>query len=233
MNLYLILKTLWRHKIIMFFSAIAGAWLALSATQNSHTTYQGKLDLMLDAGGGGLVTVGRQSNESGFFARTVQLANTYAYMLTSTPVTRKLHKKFGPISEEISALANDGAPIITLTIIGDKPTRIQMLSKGMAESFSTYISEVQNINNIANEDRIKIVTLGEPTLTQLKSRKQEIALLMLLGPLMFGVAASLMLENLKASREREKEQKVLTAVVNKPHQVTEDQQKETVNEVKA
>lgn len=198
MDIKVIFKTLWRFKLIMLIAILMGSWLSYNASLDSITTYESRINIMLDTPNSDLVKVGLNPGESFSLGRTVQLAETYAYMATSEPVLRGLQEEGLLSGYSVSAaLIGKKAPIIELIVVGDDSYQVMEVTDRVADNFINHIKTIQDSNNVQELNRILINKLGRPSSAKpLKSRKLETMLLMFMGPLMGGIFLSFIMENL-------------------------------------
>jgi len=201
MDLYLLFKTLWRHKGLMILSIFAGTWIALGAAANTHTTYESSVKLMLDSPRAALFTLGLSTTESVDLRRGQQLATLCANILTSEPLVKKAERDVGPISESIAAAASVDVPIITVTVVGMDAERTQNIANKLAVNFVGYVVSAQDRYAVPREKRLIIRLLGSAApAVPLKSRTIEIALIGFMAPVIGGAFLSFMIENIKQAR---------------------------------
>lgn len=182
----------------MLFAILLGAWFASQAAARSYTTYSSNIKIILDTPESNLVKVGINPGEHGTFARTIQLAGTYSYLVKSDPVLERLQSRFGRIKEAIEVQPVQNAPIIDVSVTGMFPRRVEGLTKALAESFQEYITASQDAKDIDRNNRIIVNTLGANSpASPLKSRKTETVVLLFFGPVMLGALLAFTLENLQ------------------------------------
>ena len=194
-------QALWRYKFIVLLAVTAGIWLAASASSRSYTTYESNVRLILDTPSSTLVKVGIEPGERDALERTINLAQTYAYLVDSGPVKQKLRSEFGTIRETIDVQSIQDSPIIEIAVSGRFPRRVERVTEAVATGFLEHITNRQNEHEIAAGDRITVSLIGSPSSAlPLKSRKTETMALMFLGPVLLGGLVVVVLENLRGGR---------------------------------
>lgn len=208
MNLYLVFKVLLRHKLIISLSILIGIWMAISAySSGGYTTYEGTIRIMLNTPNSAVVSLA--SAENADLNKLMQIAPIYSVMLTSEPVLKEVSNKMDPLTESITAQSVEKAPIIEVTIIGNKRVQVEKAAILISQSFIKYIIGLQEKYKVANESRIGVSVLAPPTVVATQSRTKEIALIMFLIPVVIAVSLSFVIENYKQSK---KEQQALEAL---------------------
>jgi capsular polysaccharide biosynthesis protein len=222
MDLNQLLKVLLKHKLLLIFGfilSVALSWFSLykvnftsgkwEVKPRSLTKYETHINLFVDQPGFPLGRVGKYPEEAGNYGRTVELANVYAFLITSEKITQKVEEKVGPINGEIQASAVPNTPVIVITVRGTDPSYILRLAEITANVFISYVKESQELNKIPPDDRVIVSTLAPPAKpSPLQSRKLEIAFLTFLGTFTLVCGLIFLFENLEMNRKQAKLQKL-------------------------
>ncbi len=225
MDLALLARVLWRHRIIVgvgLFAAIALAFLSLvrvglggsgpKLQYRQHEEWQSLATLFVSQRGfpygRAVIPDGQDPSRFGNYA------TLYAHLAMSDAVKR-LILRGGPIdaSHEFMGaapvLANPGdsssppLPLIDLWAISDPPQRAEALTRRATAAFMQYLDEVQQANKIPLDQRVVVTVVSagnEPLL--LKKRSKTLAVVIFLTVAMATCGLAFIVENVKRRRRQ-------------------------------
>lgn len=199
MDLMRILEVCWARKWVLVGACVVGGVLAfLSVSRGgSKTEYETSAEIILEEPqfGLGSLDVNPTRPDPG---RLIGLALTYARLLESDLVVRRVQEAVGPTNTRVSTSPISGTPIIEVNVSGDNGRDVRRVAAATAEEFIDYVAERQEESKIEPRDRVMVHWLRRPGVAnQVRSRTAEMALLAFLAPVALGLAAALALENLR------------------------------------
>lgn len=194
-----------RHWILMTVGAVLGIALALSVlfrfdpsappaerlTQKSYTVYQQDMQLAVIDPGFAMGRAGNDPNRPDTFPKTIQLAETYAYLLVSDAVRAAADKSAGRFSGEILSQRVQDSPIIQVTLKGNDPQQAKDYGVALAAALEKFLAAQQEQQGVPSKDRMTIQVLSAPSAPEpVQSRQWEMAFVAFLAPLVaaYGVA---------------------------------------------
>lgn len=214
MDLSRILRVLWSHRWLLLAGAVFGLVLSFLSVYRigtdksgtwvyeprSYTTYRTTARVILERPG---FELGRALTMKEAYSypdpeRTINLAVTYAYMMTSDFVERDVRREVGPVKAKIEAQPVESAPIIELTVEGRDSRHIKRVAQAVVDSFARYLKKRQDTSGVPVNDRVLVAKLEGPTPpAPQRSRTTEVALLAFLAPVAAFGGAALVFENVQ------------------------------------
>lgn len=241
MDMRALLGAAWKRKWLVALGFLVGAVLSFNSlyradlefvdgrprvaiSENSHASYEANVQLMLFDPAFGIGRAGQDRERPDSFNRTVQLAPSYAALLTSQPVMRALEASNGPVDVAIAPTPVENSPIIQVKVSGSDGARVVQIADGVAPAFMHYLKDSQESHEIPAYDRMIVRQLsaaGRPMVTI--SRNTEIAALAFLMPIAMVFALVFILENVTRPQVDEKEEDAaLTDEHRVPSRATDD-----------
>jgi hypothetical protein len=128
------------------------------------------------------------------------LAPTYAQLLTSDVIRRSAEASLGAKIDpkSVSDTVEQGSPMIKLSVEGTEAATLPLRAQALLNSLRDYIATGQQQNGVPQEFRLTVRGIGAPSKPEIKSNRQlEIALILLVFPVMAALALAVRLESRK------------------------------------
>jgi len=158
-------------------------------------TYQSDLSVLIEDSkfGLGRTDVGIRTG--------VDLAPTYAYLVTSQPVLDYIQSRTGRIRETILAEPVVNSPVVKISVEGPDSGRVVQVASAAGEGLRSYIKKYVRENSIPTSESATVRILGAPSRPeQLSSRGIEIAAIVFLAPLIIAFGLSALIESLVVAK---------------------------------
>lgn len=126
------------------------------------------------------------------FNKTIDLAPTYANLLSSGFAVAAAEKVVGPIDAEVQAEGVRDAPIIRLSVTGTDSDRMIKFSSALSDAVKDYLVTEQRARGIEETERVEVQVLSPPTISTVQSREWELLLLAFLTPILVAYALAVL-----------------------------------------
>jgi capsular polysaccharide biosynthesis protein len=148
------------------------------------------------------------------FNKTVYMAPTYAWLLTSDQVVKISEGEVGRIRERVSAKAEKDSPIIWLNVTGYSAERSVQVAQSLAASFSQYLKQQQDVRNVPENERIAIQVVAAPkTPKPQRSGAMQLAALTLVSPTILFLGLAVTIENGRRRRTTSEDRRTMTDTI--------------------
>jgi len=147
------LRLIWHWSWLVVAAAIVSACIAFGASKFITPVYKATTTIMVN---------GQAANEAVSYATmemNVQLAQTYAQMITQTPVLEEVAKKVGVSAidpESITAEALTSMPLITISVESTDPNQAVKIANTLVSVFQDQEKSLDTQRNIETENNILV-----------------------------------------------------------------------------
>jgi len=203
-----------RHWMLILAGVVVGVLLAIAVmfrvsetadgrsrlVARTQGVYETRMRLMIDDPNLGLGRVDG-AGLTDTFGKTIYLAPTYAFLMTSDEVLSRVEDRVGRLRESVDAKAQKDSPIITVTVRGTSPQRVVAVAKGVAAEFAQYLDEQQRARRVPDDARTDVVVLTAPRQPGTSaSGAVQYAALVLLSPAVLCLGAAIAIESVRRAK---------------------------------
>jgi len=220
MDLQLLFSVLLKHRrLIMVGVALGIVVLALTSykvsfkyqgnndwplfiSPRTDSSYETSISLAIDSPKFGLGRAGLAPESWPAFGRTIDLAPTYAYIVESEFMRKRVEAGVGKLTndEQITSELVENTPIFKVWISGTDSQRVEDIAFATLKELRNYIEEMQKIEKTPENDRITIREIGPPTEPVEVDRLHSVKLaLAFLSPILLAMAMAFLIENIERS----------------------------------
>jgi hypothetical protein len=220
MDLQLMLRVLWRFRLLVGLGLIAAVGLSgLSVFKVDLSHGMPRLDYRKKQEWSASATLfitqrgfpwGRSpSNQASDPTRLAELSTVYAN-LAASDIVREMVKRSGPFDEELDSIdataipvapgSDVPLPLVLVTGMSWTPVRATALAERAETAFRAFIARQQSANGIPDDERVIVSEVKAPSIekaTLLKGRSKSIPMVVFVSVMIAVCGLAFMLENLR------------------------------------
>ncbi len=212
----LIVLTLTAYSISFQFDSIY-QWPFLVSPRN-NASYESNINLAIDSPKFGMGRAGVAPGSWQGFDRSVSLAPTYSYIISSDFIRKRVEARIGNLknSEQITSEPIQDTPLFHVKVQGIEPQRVKMISIVAIDELQNYVKQNQSQEKTPVDDRISIRELGLPDGPKQASSFYSLKLLVgFLSPIFLALIMAFMIENIEGPPDQRGQSGVSRRVATK------------------
>ncbi len=171
-----------------------------TVTPRSTGYYETSIDLAIDSPNFGMGSAGISPKSWQAFGRSIELAPTYAYIISSDFMRKRVGARIGKLSneEQITSENVEKTPIFAVKVEGPDRQRTRRIATVAVDELRAYISDEQESERTPNTDRAIIREIGPPANPKPSQSFYPIKLsLAFLSPVLLAIIMAFVIENVE------------------------------------